>query len=107
MDEVKIFILHTSAIKSDYAYAFSFLEKNRQEKAEKYINEKDRLLSLGAGYLLKKYLPDGEIKYTSSGKPYLENGPRFNISHSGEFAVLAIHHTREVGVDIERIDEKK
>ena len=85
----------------------SFVDTKRKEKAERFINEKDRLLCLGAGYLEKKYLPNEQFKYTSNGKPYLEDGPKFNISHSGEYVVLTIHPSREIGVDIERIDEKK
>ena len=56
---------------------------------------------------MKKYLPKEEILETRFGKPYLKIGPKFNVSHSVEFVVLAIHKQREVGVDIERIDEKK
>ena len=107
MDEVIIHILHTSLIKGNYAFILSFVDEKRRVKAERYVHEKDRLLSLGAGYLLKKYLSNGEIKENSSGKPFLLNGPLFNLSHSGEYVVLAIHPSRDVGVDIERIDENK
>ena len=42
-----------------------------------------------------------------NGKPYLINGPFFNISHSGEYVIFASHQSRDVGVDIEKIDENK
>lgn len=105
--KVEIYILHSSLVKENLPFVLSILDKERKEKAEKYVNEKDRLLSYGAGLLIKKYLPSGEIKETKNKKPYLENGPYFNISHSGEFAVLAICESCDIGVDIEQVNEKK
>lgn len=36
------------------------------------------------------------------GKPHCPGGPAFNISHSGELILLALHASRPVGVDVER-----
>ena len=107
MNTVDVFILNASLIKDNYDFVLSFVDKNRKEKALKYVHENDRYLSLGAGYLLKKYLPKGEIKENENGKPYLDNGPYFNISHSKEYVVLAISNTRALGVDIEYIDSNR
>lgn len=104
---VDVYILHTSLIKVHFSFVSSFVDEARKEKAERYVNEKDKLLSYGAGYLLKKYLPKKEMKETLNKKPYFECGPYFNISHSGEYVVLAIHKTSDVGIDIERINENK
>lgn len=107
MDKINIHILHISQVKKHFSFVSSFVDEKRKEKAEKYVNEKDRLLSFGAGYLLKKYLPKENVKLTNSGKPYLPNGPFFNLSHSEEYVVLAIHSTRDVGADIEKIDDQR
>lgn len=107
MVEVLIRILDISLVKQNQSFVMSFVDEKRNEKASRFKNEKDQLLSLGAGYLMKKYLPSGEIKETESGKPYLKNCPFFNISHSGQYVALAIHPSRDIGIDIERIDEKK
>ncbi len=107
MVEVIIRILHISLIKQNLSFVVSFVNQSRKEKAERFVNEKDQLLSFGAGYLMKKYLPSDDVRKAESGKPYLVNGPFFNISHSGEYVIFASHQPREVGVDIERIDEKK
>ena len=107
MDKIDIHILHISQVKKRFLFVSSFVEEKRKEKAEKYVNEKDRLLSFGAGYLLKKYLSKEDIKLTDSGKPYLPNGPFFNLSHSEEYVVLAIHSARDIGVDIEKIDDQR
>ena len=102
-----VYILDTSLIKDNFLFVSSFVDKQRKDKAERYVNEKDRLLSYGAGYLMKKYLPNEEIKETKNKKPYLEHGPFFNISHSGELAVLAVSQECDVGVDIEQVDENR
>lgn len=36
------------------------------------------------------------------GKPFCPGGPAFNISHSGELILLALHRHHAVGVDVER-----
>ena len=107
LTQVDLYLLNISLVKDNLSFVHNYVSKERKEKALKFVNEQDQLLSLGAGYLMKKYLPNEEILETKFGKPYLKNGAKFNASHSGEFVVLAIHEQREVGVDIERIDEKK
>jgi 4'-phosphopantetheinyl transferase len=46
-----------------------------------------------------------QFRYGAHGKPALTDGaddtPRFNISHSGDVALLGICEGREIGVDIE------
>jgi len=56
-------------------------------------------------YLLLKYALKTDcldIKKTPSGKPYIEGGVHFNISHSHEYAVCAVADV-PVGIDIELI----
>jgi 4'-phosphopantetheinyl transferase len=43
------------------------------------------------------------LNKTSSGKPYLKEGPEFNISHSGQYVICAISDNGETGIDIEEI----
>ena len=107
MNEVDVYILNTHLVKNNLEFVLDFVDADRKIKALKFVQEKDRLLSLGAGYLIKKYLPHENISETKSGKPYFKNGPYFNVSHSGEYVVLVIHNSREVGVDIERINDSK
>jgi len=48
-----------------------------------------------------------EFTYNRFGKPALRDSDlHFNVSHSAGLAVYAISRSREVGVDIERIDPK-
>jgi 4'-phosphopantetheinyl transferase len=37
------------------------------------------------------------------GKPICPGGPHFNVSHSGDLILLALHPQRPVGVDLERL----
>ena len=73
MVEVIIRILHISLIKQKRFFVLSYVDSSRKQKAERFVNEKDQLLSLGAGYLMKKHLPDGEIKINTNGKPSLKD----------------------------------
>ncbi len=103
----KIILVKTSDLKeSDIAS----LSSARLEKASRYLQAKDRLLSLAAGIALDKGLQeyglrekDATILTNEHGKPYLKDYPNihFNLSHSGEIA-LAVFDGREVGCDIER-----
>jgi len=50
-----------------------------------------------------------ELELGHRGKPALadpEASLRFNLSHSGELALIALARGREVGVDVERIGER-
>lgn len=45
-----------------------------------------------------------QFAYSPQGKPRLVNGTvRFNLSHSGGIALLAVTRDREIGVDIEHV----
>jgi 4'-phosphopantetheinyl transferase len=64
--------------------------------------------------VLSHYLEEApaeiELRVRSNGKPML-SGPsvslRFNLSHSGDRALVAIARGREIGVDIERIEPRR
>ncbi len=83
-----------------------------REKAARYHKESDRrssIISRGAlRILLSGYTgmpaPQIDFEYTENGKPHmLDSDLAFNVSHSGEWVLLAIGRDREIGVDIEKI----
>lgn len=45
-----------------------------------------------------------DIQTTEYGKPYLNNGIKFNISHSGKYVLCALTQDCEVGIDVEQVN---
>ena len=83
------------------------LENISDEQKEKYLsfaNEADQIRSLISSYLMNQ-LSKEMVSKNKHGKPFFENGPFFNISHSGKY-VLMVVSTAEIGVDIEEIKNK-
>ncbi len=92
----------------------TFLSENELLKANKFRFEKDRrgyIISHGATReILAQYLKcqpcNVEYKENSFGKPFLKNSASkifFNLSHSCDWALLAVSNNRQVGIDIEFI----
>jgi 4'-phosphopantetheinyl transferase len=76
---------------------------DRARKILKYAREEDRMRSLAAGLLLEYALgarKAGTVFIGECGKPRVEGGPHFNISHSGDYVLLAVSDT-PIGIDIE------
>ena len=77
----------------------------RKERILAMKNEQAALLMLGAGYLEDQMLsrcPAGTvIQISEQGKPYLScDGLYYNLSHSGNYVVLAFADA-EVGIDLQ------
>lgn len=79
-------------------------------KNVKYIRWQDRqsrilgklLLQYGLAQL-NLYSTLDDLVYTKYHKPYLIDGPSFNISHSGEYVVCAFSNDSNIGIDIEEL----
>ena len=100
---MEIYFCDARKFRGCYEKAAALLPKERQDKAFRFLKYEDRVLSVLSGLMLKKVLGvdrDGMILYNEHGKPYLEHGKRFNISHSGNLALLAVSEV-EIGADIE------
>jgi 4'-phosphopantetheinyl transferase len=93
-----------------------FLAANEIERADRYHFAKDRNRFTVARGVLRQLLgtylnlDPREIRfvYGPQGKPDLappqsSSGLRFNLSHSGEVALLAVSRNLELGVDVEQI----
>ncbi|MCQ2788822.1 MAG: 4'-phosphopantetheinyl transferase superfamily protein [bacterium] len=76
------------------------LPKERQERISKFRKIEDKLASLASGLFINKLAKDKPIKLTSYGKPYIENGPHFSISHSKDYVIMAVD-SKNIGCDIE------
>lgn len=112
-DCVEIYCVNISKnTKADYESFKKIVSTERRAKAEKYRLYYDSVRSVYAEVLLKYALKLKcekksiyNIAYNEYGKPYLqgENKFFFNISHSGDWAIIAFGSS-QVGVDIEKID---
>jgi 4'-phosphopantetheinyl transferase len=112
-DEVHVWRATIDRPAADYAIILSSDERVRADRF-RFEQERRRFI-VGRGTLriiLGRYLnvPPEKIKfvYHANGKPSLSNGLlppeiRFNLSHSGDMALLAVTQNREVGIDLETL----
>jgi len=102
----------------DFNRAREVISLDERERAERFIFERDRrryLVAHGALHaILSRYLKidPATLRFDigSNGKPKLPSahtpsGVDFNLSHSNKMALLAVTHGREVGVDVEYVQE--
>jgi 4'-phosphopantetheinyl transferase len=102
-----------ASIPLDVPPAVVVLDDDEQRRAERFVFERDRRRFIAAHSAMRvtlgSYLgiaPEAVRFATAArGKPHLTDPARdvrFNLSHSGERALLAVTLGREVGIDIEQ-----
>ncbi len=104
MEIVRLVVLDVELAFRHQKVLLSKVNESQKEKAMKYKNEIDQIRSLASSYLVNS-LSNEPLHFNDMGKPFFENGPYFNISHSGKYIVMAVSN-KEVGVDIEENVEK-
>lgn len=70
--------------------------------ANRYRAGRTGLRNILAGYAASDPA-DLVFDYNPQGKPSVAGGPQFNLSHTGDFAALAVAETGRIGVDIEAL----
>jgi phosphopantetheinyl transferase len=101
----KIYIWHITEGISDLKKGLRLnISAHQKLKKINYKNHKKQFL---ATQQLLEYLGLNSyyLSYDSNGKPFLSNGKHIAISHSGDYAVLAISN-QNIGVDIEKKQTK-
>jgi 4'-phosphopantetheinyl transferase len=98
-----------------YRHFSELLADDELERAERFHFQKDRNEFICCRGFLRETLsnytriPSSEIRfnYGENGKPELidTNEIKFNLSHSKEYALLALAEVDEIGIDIELIKE--
>jgi len=116
-DEIHLWLCNLKIPKQSISNLRQLLSKDELGKAEKFHFLKDRnsfiVSHASLRIILSKYVkvkPAG-IKFILNkyGKPLLykpnETSISFNLSHSGDFCLIAINRNDIIGVDIEKINE--
>ena len=96
--------------------AWNLLSAEERARAGRLKRERNRAVSVRTRALLRHVLagyleidagavtigagPEGKPEVRDPDRP---GWPRFNVSHSGSLALIAVSDTREVGVDVERV----
>ncbi|MBL7666279.1 MAG: 4'-phosphopantetheinyl transferase superfamily protein [Bacteriovoracaceae bacterium] len=114
MKSLTIQVFQYSQITSRKESLFKILSSSELERCERFLKVDDKekfILSRGTlrnalAEFTGKKASALNIKLTKEGKPYLEEGPFFNLAHSRDYFVLTIASST-VGVDIEYLDEKR
>ncbi|MDR0997144.1 MAG: 4'-phosphopantetheinyl transferase superfamily protein [Zoogloeaceae bacterium] len=88
----------------------SRLPPARATRMRAYRQDADRLRCLAAWWLLARSVGERQLQENpclegAHGKPWLAGGPCFNLSHAGQWVLLAVGDV-EVGADIEVWSEK-
>ncbi|MDS0524593.1 4'-phosphopantetheinyl transferase superfamily protein [Clostridium sp. SHJSY1] len=110
--EIYIFNIEKINKTFDFEKFYNYVDKEKREKVIKFRRDEDKIRSLLgdvlARILICKFLKcknkDIKYKYNEYGKPYIDENVEFNISHSGNYVVVAIDNA-PLGIDIEEMKE--
>ena len=114
-DIIHVWIADIQKAMAQAEYFLSILSEDEKKKATDYKFEKDKNRYLISRGLLRELvsgytgdLPENvEFSYSQTGKPFLSEYKnctlKFNLSHSGNFAIYAFALGKEIGIDIEYI----
>ena len=118
LNDVHIWEADLDAVSNRVSELRETLSKTEVERGDRFLHARasDRFVS-GRGItrtLLGAYLEvsPGELSftYTESGKPSIDSANpldiRFNLSHSGPVALVAVTRGRDIGVDVEEADRR-
>jgi 4'-phosphopantetheinyl transferase len=93
----------------------SVLDEGERMRAARFYRDADRVRYVATRTALRALLGErvgvrpSLLRFSTAhrGKPELVlagNAPSFNVSHSGEHALIAISTARDVGIDVEHVD---
>ena len=100
---VTVYRLRLEEIERSEKELYERVSEEDRASCDRFKLRADFLRRLGSAYLIRKYVGEG-VKRDEWGKPKKE-GVYFNVSHSGEYVVLALAPA-EIGVDVEKREGK-
>lgn len=98
--------------RSEWIFCGQCVQNEEKERIQRFVFKKDAKAAMAGRLLIRKAIaycleiPYKEIKLgrTEKGKPYLVNTVQgslsFNVSHNGDYAVLAASRNGTIGVDV-------
>jgi 4'-phosphopantetheinyl transferase len=110
--DIHIWGVHVPDVQDRLDALHSVLCEKERAKAARFHRESDQCSSIAARGALRILLSAYtgmratgiEFVYSENGKPHVaETDVEFNVSHSGDWVVLAFGRNRAIGVDVERI----
>lgn len=116
-DEVHIWRAVLDVLPSHVENLRPILSNDERERAARFHFERDRsrfivaraFLRILIGRYLQKTPSEIQFSYGANGKPFLDaEGDahlRFNLSHSGGMVLYAVTRGREIGIDLECVNE--
>ena len=111
-DEVHLWVLDLDPGRTEAARRVEATTEAERERASRFRSPQDAERYLSAHGALRLILADAlecnphalRFGERAKGKPYLEGAPlEFNLSHSGNVALVAVSWVRQVGVDVEQL----
>ena len=109
---MQIFLINVNDFTEDkFNLCLSLMDEKRRLYLNSLKHTKNKLLSVAAEWLVKENvakilnepIEEVVILREEKGKPYIEGNPLYiSISHSGDFAAIAIE-SKPVGIDVEVI----
>lgn len=88
------------------SWALEWLSEEERERHARFVFEQDRQSYLAAHAMLRLALGGyrGPFAVGAHGKPFLEEGPEFSLSHTRGAAAVALSASMPVGVDVENVE---
>lgn len=102
-ENIKAWMLHRELPCKSFAELNAILSDDELKRAARYTLDEPRQQFIhirGSLRFLLGLTRDVSFELTDQGKPYLKQGPEFNIAHSGAYGVIAVSD-RRIGVDVE------
>ncbi|XP_049694711.2 L-aminoadipate-semialdehyde dehydrogenase-phosphopantetheinyl transferase [Helicoverpa armigera] len=96
--------------------ASSYIQQEEKQRIARFVFQNDAKSSLVGRLMLRKFvysttsIPYEEVRFSrdDKGKPFLVEGGdvpiTFNVSHQGDFVVLAGNKDRNIGIDVMKIE---
>lgn len=103
------------ALTDDAPALYHLLHTDERARADRFVYDRHRWAFVAGRAALRTLLSEYvgvardrlRFRYSATGKPDLAEPPapvRFNLSHSGDVALVAVTRRLDVGVDVERVE---